>query len=141
MRKTSNWKNKQPLSKKFHQLKGTKFGLLACRLKFVKAYQIINLNEEALIKIFINEINSDTPKKNHKINKTITKSFVDISSMDLLDFLERGPKINRGHRYILEVIYKFSYFRWTILLKSKKSQSITNSFKKIFKFSKRKQNS
>ena len=41
-----NWKNSQPLLKKDHQLKGTKFNFLDYQLQFMKAYQFIKLNEE-----------------------------------------------------------------------------------------------
>ena len=40
------WKNTQPLLKKDHQLKGTKFNFLDYQLQFIKAYQFIQLNEE-----------------------------------------------------------------------------------------------
>ena len=41
-----NWKNTQPLLKKDHQLKGTKFNFSDYQLQFIKAYQFIKLNEE-----------------------------------------------------------------------------------------------
>ena len=41
-----NWKNTQPLLKEVHSQKGIKFNLLDYRLRFIKAYQIIKLNEE-----------------------------------------------------------------------------------------------
>ena len=41
-----NWKNTQPLLKRDHQLKGTKFIFLEYQLQFIKAYQFIKLNEE-----------------------------------------------------------------------------------------------
>ena len=46
LRETFNWKNTQPLLKKDHQLKGTKFNFLDYQLQFIKAYQFIKLNEE-----------------------------------------------------------------------------------------------
>ena len=41
-----NWKNTQPLLKHNHQLKGTEFNFLHYQLQFIKAYQLIKLNEE-----------------------------------------------------------------------------------------------
>ena len=46
LKKAFNWKNTQPLLKKDHQLKGTKFIFLDYQLQFIKAYQFIMLNEE-----------------------------------------------------------------------------------------------
>ena len=39
------WKDTQPLLKEVHAQKGTKFKLLDYRFQFVKAYQVIKLNE------------------------------------------------------------------------------------------------
>ena len=41
-----NGKNTQPLLKKVHQQKGTKFNFLDYQLQFIKAYQFLKLNEE-----------------------------------------------------------------------------------------------
>ena len=46
LKEAFNWKHTQPLLKKNHQLKGTKFIFLDCQLQFNKAYQFIKLNEE-----------------------------------------------------------------------------------------------
>ena len=46
LREAFSWKNTQPLLKKDHQLKGTKFNFLGYQLQFIKAYQFIKLNEE-----------------------------------------------------------------------------------------------
>ena len=46
LREAFNWKNTQPLLRKDHQLKGTKFNFLDYQLQFIKAYQFIKLNEE-----------------------------------------------------------------------------------------------
>ena len=51
-----------------------------------------------------------------------------------------GPKNNKGYRYILVVIDNFSKFGWTIPLKNKFSQSITDAFSEIIKSSNRKPN-
>ena len=46
LKEVFNWKNTQPLLKKDHQSKGTKFNFLDYQLQFIKAYQFIKLNEE-----------------------------------------------------------------------------------------------
>ena len=51
-----------------------------------------------------------------------------------------GPKNNSGYRYILVVIDNFSKFGWTIPLKNKYAQSITDAFSEIIKSSNRKPN-
>ena len=46
LREAFNWKNTQPLLKQDHQQKGTKFNFLEYQLHFIKAFQIIKLNEK-----------------------------------------------------------------------------------------------
>ena len=46
LKEAFNWKNTQPLLKKDHQLKGTKFNFLDYQLQFIKAYQFLKINEE-----------------------------------------------------------------------------------------------
>ena len=96
--------------------------------------------KKALTKIFIDEIYSKAPMKTYPTNKTIIKSFDDICSSDLLDMNDYGPKNNNGYRYILVVIDNFSKFGWTIPLKNKYAQSITDAFSKIINLSNRKPN-
>ena len=93
-----------------------------------------------LTKLFISEIYSKPPKKNFSTNKTIIKSIDDTWSSDLLDMNDYGIKNNKGYRYILVVIDNFSKFGWTILLKNKYAQSITDAFSQIIKSSRRKPN-
>ena len=92
------------------------------------------------IKIFINEIYSKPPKKNYITNKTDVYHIDDIWSLDILDLKDYGPENNRGYRYVLVIIDKFSKFGWTIPLKNKKAQTIKDSFKNVFISSKRKPN-
>ena len=47
---------------------------------------------------------------------------------------------NKGYRYILVLIDNFCKFVWTIPLKNKYAQSITDAFSQILKSSKRKPN-
>ena len=93
-----------------------------------------------LIKIFVDEIYSRPPNKNYETNKTIIKSIDDTWSSDLLDMNDYNPKNNRGYRYILVVVDNFSKFGWTIPLKNKYAQSITDAFSQIIKTSKRQPN-
>ena len=93
-----------------------------------------------LTKNFIDEIYGKPPKKNYSSKKTIIKSIDDTWSSDLLDMNDYGSKNNKGYRYILVVIDNFSKFGWTIPLKNKFSQSITDAFSEIIKSSNRRPN-
>ena len=96
--------------------------------------------EKDLTRIFINEIYSSSPKKNYQTNRTKIKSIDDTWSSELLDMNDYGPKNKRGYRYILVVIDNLSKFGWTIALKNKYAQSITDAFSQIIKTSRRKLN-
>ena len=93
-----------------------------------------------LIKIFVYEIYSKPPMRNYPTNKTMIKSIDDTCSSDLLDMNDYGIKNNKGYRYVLVVIDNFSKFGWTIPLKNKYAQSITDAFSQIIKTSGRKPN-
>ena len=90
-----------------------------------------------LAKIFIDEIYSKPPKKKCCTKKTIFKSIDDTWSSGILDMNDYGIKNNKGYRYILVVIDNFSKFGWTIPLKNKYEQSITDAFSQIIKTSRR----
>ena len=90
------------------------------------------------IKIFINEIYSNPPKKNYATNKTDFYHIDNIRSLDILDLKVYGPENNRGYRYVLVSIDNFSKFGWTIPLKNKNARTIKDSFEKILISSKRK---
>ena len=92
------------------------------------------------IKLFINEIYSKPPKKYYATNKTDVYHIDDIWSLDILDLKDYGPENNRGYRYVLVTIDNFSKFGWTIPLKNKNAQIITDSFENILINSKRKPN-
>ena len=93
--------------------------------------------KKELIKIFINEVYSPSPKKIYETNKTMIKSIGDSWSSDLLDMNDYGPKNNRGYRYVLVVIDNLSKFGWTVPLKKKYAQSITDAFSEVIKSSNR----
>ena len=71
---------------------------------------------------------SSPPECFYPTNKIIIKSIGDTWSSDLLDMNDYGPKNNKGYRYVLVVIDKFSKFAWTTPLKNKYAQSITDAF-------------
>ena len=91
-----------------------------------------------LTKIFIDEINSKSPKKNYSTNKIIYNHIDEIWSIDLADMIDYKISNNKGFRYIFIVIDNFSKYLWAIPLKKKYSQTITNEFSNILTKSKRK---
>ena len=90
------------------------------------------------IKIFLNEIFSNGPKRNYITKKTDVYHIDDIWSLDFQDLEDYGPGNNRRYRYVLVIIDKFSKFGWTIPLKNKNAQTIKDSSEKIIIKSKRK---
>ena len=62
------------------------------------------------IEIFINEVYSKPPKKNYLTNKNDVYQIEDIWSLDILDFEDYNPENNRGYRYVLVIIDKFSKY-------------------------------
>ena len=89
------------------------------------------------MKLFITEIYSSSPKNHYGTKQTMIKSIDDTWSSDFLDMNDYGPKNNRGYRYILVVIDKFNKFGWTIPLKNRYAESITDALPQIVKTSKR----
>ena len=92
------------------------------------------------IEIFVNEIHCKAPKKNFSTNKPGGYNFDDIWSLDILDLKNHGPEHNRKCRYVLFIKDNFSKFGWTVPLKNKSAQTITNSLEIILMSSKRKPN-
>ena len=68
------------------------------------------------------------------------KHIDDTWSMDLLDMVEYGVKNNKGYGNILVIIDNFSKFGWTIPLKNKFAQTITDEVSNLINKSKRKPN-
>ena len=93
-----------------------------------------------LTKIFIDEIYSTPPKKNYPTNKIVYNHLDEIWSIDLADFSDYKTSNNKGFRYIFILIDNFSNYLWTIPVKNKYSQTITNEFSNILTKSKRKAN-
>ena len=96
------------------------------------------MNNKDKIKIFIDEIYSKPPKKNYPTNKVIYNHVDEIWSIDLADMIDYKVSNNKGFRYIFIIIDNFSKYLWTIPLKNKYSQTITNDFSNILTTSKRK---
>ena len=84
-----------------------------------------------LTKIFIDEIYAKPPRKNYPTNKIVVKHIDQIWSIDLLDMSDYSIKNNNGYRYIFVIIDDFSKYLFTIPLKNKNSQTITNEFSNI----------
>ena len=91
-----------------------------------------------LIKIFIDEIYSEAPKKNYPTHKIVYNQIDEIWSIDLADMIDYKISNNKGFRYIFIVIDNFSKYLWAIPLRNKYSQTITNEFSNILRTSKRK---
>ena len=88
-----------------------------------------------------NQILSQELHKQRKINferrKVISNNIDHIWGIDLITMMKYS-KQNKNYKYILTVIDFFSKYSWCYPLKTKKSEEIINSFKDIFKKSKRK---
>ena len=67
-------------------------------------------------------------QKNFPTNKTDLYHIDDIWSLDILDLKDYGLENNKGYRYVLVVIDNFSKYGWTVPLKNKNAQTITNTF-------------
>ena len=93
-----------------------------------------------ITKFFLDEIYFSPPKNNYPRNKTKIKSIYDTWSSYLLDMKDYGVKNKKGYRYLLVVIDIFTKFGWTIPLKNKYAQSITDALSQIVISSKRKPN-
>ena len=91
-----------------------------------------------LTKIFIDELYSKAPRKNYETNKIKYDHIDEIWSIDLADFSDYKTSNNKGFRYMFIIIDNFSKYLWTIPLKNKYSQTITNEFSNNLTTSKRK---
>ena len=91
-------------------------------------------------KSLLDEIYSRGPKKNYATNKTDVYHIDDIWKLDILNLKYFGPENNKGYRYSLVIIDNFSKFGWTVPLKNKNAQTVTNVSKIILITSKRKPN-
>ena len=90
-----------------------------------------------------NQILSQELHQQRKINferrRVISNHIDHIWGIDLITMIKHS-KQNKNYKYIFTVIDFFSKYSWCYPLKAKKSEEIINSFKEIFKKSKRKPN-
>ena len=102
---------------------------------------IINKKHQLGLSVNPNQILSQELHKPRKINfarrKVISNHIDHIWGCDLITMIIY-LKQNKNYKYILTVIDFFSKYSWNYALKTKKSEEIINSFKDIFKKSKRK---
>ena len=102
---------------------------------------IINKKQQLGLSVNPNQILSDELHKPRKINfkrrRVISNHIDHIWGIDLITMIKYS-KQNKNYKYILTVIDFFSKYSWCYSLKTKKSEEIINSFKDIFKKSKRK---
>ena len=84
------------------------------------------------IKIFIDGVYSKPPKKNYPTNRTVVYHIDVIWSLHTLDLKVYGPQNNRRFGYVLVEIDNFSNFVWTVPLKNKNPQIITDYFEMFF---------
>ena len=61
----------------------------------------------------------------------------DVWAADLVE-MQEWKNVNKGYRYILNVVDCFSKFAWSVPLKDKKGETVLDSFKYIVKISDRK---
>ena len=101
---------------------------------------IINKKQQYGLSFNPSEILSQELHKPRKINftrrKVISNDIDHIWGINLITMIKYS-KQNKNYKYILTVIDFFSKYSWCYPLKTKKSEEITNSFKDIFKKSKR----
>ena len=101
---------------------------------------IINKKQQLGLSVNPNKILSNELHKQRKINftrrKVISNHIDHIWGIDLITMIKYS-KQNKNYKYILTVINFFSKYLQCYTLKSKKSEEIINSFKDIFKKSKR----
>ena len=99
------------------------------------------INKKQQLGLSVNQILSNELHKPRKINftrrKVISNNIDHIWGIDLITMIKYS-KQNKNYKYILTVIDFFSKYSWCYPLKTKKSEEIINSFKDIFKKSKRK---
>ena len=79
-------------------------------------------------------------KRFYSTNKTDVYHIDIVWSLDIFHLKDYGPENNRNHRYVLVITDNFSKFRWTVPLKNKNAQTITNCFENILITLKRKPN-
>ena len=90
-----------------------------------------------LTKIFTDEVYSTPPGNNYLTNKIVHNHFDEVWSVDLADFSAYTISKNERYRYIFVIFDKFSKNVWTIPLKTRYAETITDIFSNILSISKR----
>ena len=89
-------------------------------------------------KICIDEIYSRPPLRSYPTNKIVYNHIDEIWSIDFADMIDYKISNNKNYRYIFITIDNFSNYLWSIPIKNKYSQTITNEFSNKLTKSKRK---
>ena len=104
---------------------------------------IINKKQQFVLSVNPNEILSQELHKPKRVNlerrRVISNHIYHIWGIDLITMIKYA-KQNNNYQYILTVIDFFSKYSWCYPLKNKNYNEIINSFKDIFKKSKRSPN-
>ena len=89
-----------------------------------------------LIKIFVDEVYSKSPKKYYPTDQIIYNHIDEIWSIDLADMIDyKKSKKNKRYRYIFIIFDTFSKNIWYVLL-NKSSKTVTDAFSCILSTSK-----
>lgn len=72
-------------------------------------------------------------RKNFERRKIITKGINELWAADLLIMTTVNVRINKGYKYMLNVIDTFSKFAWIVPLKKKDGKTVAEAFEKILK--------
>ena len=71
-------------------------------------------------------------KRNFTRRRVIVNHIDEIWASDLVE-MQQFSRWNKGYKYLLTVIDVFSKYGWIIPMKDKKGETVTESFKTIFK--------
>ena len=122
-----------------NNLDNLKYGETSKSTPIIK--RTINTKQKFRLENNSNQILSQELHTSRKVNFTrrkVISNYIDnIWGIDLITMIKYS-KQNKTYKYILTIINFFSKYSWCYPLKSKKSEEIINSFKDIFKKSKRK---
>ena len=91
-----------------------------------------------LIKVFIEQVYSESSRKNNTTNKTTFNQIVEKWSTDLMDISDYKNSNNILYRCISVVIDNISKLTWSIPLKKNSAQTKTDEFKIVLIASKQK---
>ena len=76
-------------------------------------------------------------KRKFQRRQVLVNEIDDVWAADLVE-MQEWKNVNKGYRYILNVIDCFSKFAWSVPLKDKKGETVSDAFKYIVKISNRK---